>query len=71
MVDGVRHFTGSVCRDTRALAERHKPADWCITECAKLKKGGRARTRGGPDPESILVDICVFVVVNTPTSNAE
>ena len=71
MVDGVGHYTGSVCRDTRALAERHKPTDWCTTECDKIKKGGRARTRGGPDPDSILVGICVFVMVNTLISDAE
>ena len=69
--DEMRQYTGSVCRDTKALTERRKPTDWSTTECAKLKKAGRARTRGGPDPESILVAFCVFMVVNSWMSDAE
>ena len=45
----MRQYTGSVCRDTNALTERRKPTDWSTTDCAKFKKAGRARTRGGPD----------------------
>ena len=61
VVNGMPANTGSIYRDTNALTERRKPADRLTTECAKLKKAGRARTRGGPDRESILVVFCVFV----------
>ena len=71
VVNGMPANTGSIYRDTNALTERRKPADRLTTECAKLKKAGRARTRGGPDPESILVAFCVFVVVNSSMSDAE
>ena len=67
----MRHYTGSVYRDTRALAERHKPTDWCTTECDKIERESVSGHGGDHHPDSILVDICVFVVVNTPISDAE
>ena len=55
-------YTGSVCRDTRALAERRKPGEWCTTECAKIKMVKASGHRGDQILDSILVDFCVFVV---------
>ena len=71
MVDEMFQYTGSVYRHIRALTERRKPTQWGTTECDKLKNVGRARTQGGPDPDSILVAFCVFVVVNSSMSDAE
>ena len=64
-------YTGSVCRDTRALAEPRKPSEWGITECDKIKMVNVCGHRGDQILDSILVDIWVFVVVNSSMSDVK
>ena len=71
VVDEMLQYTGSICKDIRALAERRRPAEWCITECAKIKMVKASGHRGDQILDSILVGICVFVVANTSMSDAE
>ena len=64
-------YTGSVCRDTRALAERRKPPEWCTTECGKFKMVNVPGHGGDQILGSILVDIWVFMVVNSSMSDVK